>query len=129
MLWDNRSDNTASTLSLPSKAADIDAHRAYAAAAVAAPAAHEPGGAHHGVYGGAHDSWADHRHAVAEHLSHGDHGGAHHPRAGGHGSDRHVGQASHDGAHASSAAAPHGGDAHEPAPSSTGSASAASDHH
>jgi len=100
-----------------------------AAAAVAAPASHESGGAHHGVYGGAHDSWAHHRHAVAEHLSHGDHGGAHHPGAGGHGSDRHVGQASHDGAHASSAAAPHSADAHEPAPSSTVSTSATSDHH
>ena len=105
------------------------AGRSGPAAALAAPASHESGGAHHGVYGGAHDSWAHHRHAVAEHVSHGDHGGAHHPGAGGHGSDRHVGQASHDGAHASSAAAPHSADAHEPAPSSTVSTSATSDHH
>ena len=100
-----------------------------AAVAVAAPKPHETGGGHHGAYGGAHDSGAEHRHAVAEHLSHSDHGSGHHSATGGHGSDGHVSQASHDGSHSSSSAATHGGDAHEPAPTSTASTSATSDHH
>jgi RNA polymerase sigma-70 factor (ECF subfamily) len=84
-----------------------------AAAAVMAPTSHELGGAHHGVYGGSHDSWAEHRHAVAEHLSHREHGGAHHPSSEGHGS----------------VAAPHSEGVHAPAHSSTGSTSTAASHH
>jgi hypothetical protein len=75
-----------------------------APAALVAPASHEAGGSHHGVYGGALDAWAEHRHAVAEHLFHREHGSAHHLATDGH----------------SSAAAPHSEGVHEPAHSSTG---------
>jgi len=105
------------------------AGRSGPAAAPAAPASHESGGARRGAYHGPHDAWTEHRHAVDERLSHADHGGAHHPASGGHGSDGHAGQASHDGAHASSAAASHGGDAHEAAPSTSGTTSATPTHH
>jgi RNA polymerase sigma-70 factor (ECF subfamily) len=97
------------------------------AAAVVTPASHEGGDAHHGVYGGAHDAWAEHRHAVAEHLSHSDHGGAHHSTSTGHGSDGHAGQASHDAGHMGSSAAAHSGDTH--ATSSTASTTITSTHH
>ena len=84
-----------------------------AAAALVAPATHEAGGTHHGAYGGSHDSWADHRHAVAEYLSHREHGGAHLSGTDGH----------------SSGAAPDSESAHEPAHSSTASTSTTSASH
>jgi len=65
------------------------------AAAAVKPAAHDSGGEHHAVYGGSHDSWAAHRHAVAEHLSQSDHGGSRHSTSGSHASDGHAGQAAH----------------------------------
>jgi RNA polymerase sigma-70 factor (ECF subfamily) len=100
-----------------------------ATATLVAATSHRSGDAHDKGYGGAHDSWAEHRHAVAEHLSHSEHSGAHHSTSGGHASDGHAGQAAHDGDHASSAAAAHGGDAYVAGASSTGSTGTASDHH
>ena len=92
------------------------------AAALVAPASHETGGTHHGVYGGSHDLWAEHRHAVAEQLSHSDHGGTHHGTSVGHGSDAHAGTASHDGGHPSSATTTHSAETHAPSPTVSGTA-------
>lgn len=97
--------------------------------AVVAPTSRELGGGHHVKYGGSHDSSAEHRHAIAEHLSHSDHHGGHHAGSGGHSSDRHAAQASHGGDHASSAADSTGGGTHEPAASSAGSSSGSSHDH
>ena len=105
----------------------VAAGRSGPAAALAAPASHESGGAHHGAYGGSHDPWAARRHAVAERLSHGDHGSGHPSPSGGHGSDGQAAQAPHDDGHSSSATATHSGDAH--ATSSTAITTAASTHH
>ena len=83
-----------------------------AAPALVAPATREAGGTHHGAYGGSYDSWAEHRHAMAEHLSHREHGGAHLTGTDGH----------------SSATAPHSEGVHAPAHSSTGSTSTPTAH-
>jgi len=98
-----------------------------AAAAVVKPAAHDSGGEHHEVYGGSHDAWAEHRHAVAEHLSDSDHGGARHGTSVGHGSDAHADQASHDGDHSGSAPTSHSAETHATSP--TVSATATTTHH
>jgi RNA polymerase sigma-70 factor, ECF subfamily len=90
-------------------------------AALVAPDAHEQGGAH--------DSWADHRHAVAEHIAQHARRAAHHAGTGAHVAEHHGGEAAHTGGHSSTAAAPHGADAHEPAPLATASTSTASTHH
>jgi len=82
------------------------------AAALVAPATHEPGSTHHGVYGGSHDSWAERRHAIAEHAHH----GARHFTSGSHVSDGHAGTASHDGGHPSSATTTHSAETHAPSP-------------
>jgi hypothetical protein len=84
-----------------------------AAAARVAPVAHEAGGGHHVTYGSPHDAWAEHRHAVAKQLSHGDHGGDDHP-----GTTRH-----------SAAAAPHLEAVREPAHAGDGSTTTAASHH
>ena len=98
-----------------------------AAAAVVIPAAHDAGGAHHGVYGGSHESWAERRHAVAEHLSRGDHSGARHSLSSGHTStDGHAAQTSHNGDDPDSATAAHSSETH--ATSTSMSATAATTH-
>jgi len=75
-----------------------------AAAALVAPVSHELSGGHNLPYGGSHDSGAEHRHAIAEHLARSEHGDAHSPGTDGH----------------STASAPHSDGTHEPAHSSTG---------
>jgi RNA polymerase sigma-70 factor (ECF subfamily) len=93
-----------------------------AAAAMVAPATHETGGTHHGVYGGSHDSWAERRHAIAEHLSRSDHVGARHSSSGSHASDGHAGQAAQDGELSSSAAATRNAETHATSPTESGTA-------
>ncbi len=92
------------------------------AAALVAPATHVTGGTHHGAYGGSHDSWAERRHAIAEHLSHSDHGGARHSTSGSHASDGRAGTASHDGAQSSAATTTHSAETHAPSPTVPGTA-------
>ena len=92
------------------------------ATALVAPATHETGGTHHGVYGGSHDSWAEHRHAVAEHLSHSDHSGTHHGTSVGHGSDAHAAQTSHDRDHSGSATTTPSAETHATSPTVSGTA-------
>jgi len=84
-----------------------------AAAALVVRVSNEAGTTHHGAYGGSHDSWADHRHVVAEYLSHREHGGAHLTGTDGH----------------SSGAAPDSESAHELAHSSTAGTSTTSASH
>ncbi len=91
-------------------------------AALAAPTTHETGGTHHGVDGGSHDSWAERRHAIAEHLSRSDHGGAGHSTSARHASDRRAGQAAQDGEHSSSAAATRSAETHATSPTESGTA-------
>jgi RNA polymerase sigma-70 factor (ECF subfamily) len=91
-----------------------------AAAAPVAPATHGTGGTDHGVYGGSHDSWAERRHAIAEHLSRSAHGGARHSTSGSHASDGHAGQATLDGAHSSYAPAAHSAETHATSPTVSG---------
>jgi len=90
-----------------------------AEAALVVPATHEAGGTHHAVYGGSHDSWAEHRRAVAEHAHH----RAHQAETGAHRA------APHDGGHSTSAEMADSGDAHEAAPPPTGVMNATSDPH
>jgi RNA polymerase sigma-70 factor, ECF subfamily len=91
------------------------------AAVLVAPGAHEQGGAH--------DSWADHRHEVAEHLAQHARHAAHHVEAAAHGTEQHGGEAAQTGDHSSPGAASHGADAHEPAPPAAASTSAIAEHH
>jgi RNA polymerase sigma-70 factor (ECF subfamily) len=90
------------------------------AAPLVAPATHEMGYTHHGLYGGSHATWAEHRHAVAEHFSHSHHAGTRHSTSGSHVSDGHAGTASHDGGHPSSATTTHSAETHAPSPTVSG---------